>query len=114
MSLIVENEQFLSALVSSKNSKSRLQMIRKASDSELLCLFEILYNYQVNSSVQQLVPNKNRRRTLLNKLKAFFNPKKGKEFSVPKLRKLILKFNFVLPALLSFVLNSLLSHFRET
>lgn len=113
MSRITENEIFLIGLANSTTKSERVTLLKAASESELLAVFEIVYNFIHNPKVFQLATDKKKSKNILNKLKAFKFPKSKRELKLERIRNLLIKFNSILPSLFSLVYVSVVGYIRD-
>lgn len=113
MSRISENETFLIMLANSPNKNERVKLLKSANESQLLSVFEIVYNFTHNPNVHQLISDKKKNKNILNKLKSFKFPKSKRELKLDRIRKLLIKFNSVLPGLVSIFLVNLIGFIRD-
>lgn len=113
MSRVTENEIFLIGLANSSNASERVNLLKTANESELLAVFEIVYNAIHNPKVRQLITEKKKSKNIYDKLKLFKFPKSKRELKLERIRNLLIKFNSVLPSLLSVVLVSVIGYIRD-
>lgn len=113
MSRVSENEIFLIGLAHTQTKKERVNLLQTASESELLAVFEIILNCTLNSKVLQLISDNKKSKNVLNKLKVFKFPSSKRELKLDRIRKLLIKFNSILPSLLSIVLVSVIGYIKD-
>lgn len=113
MNKVLESEEFLQQLATSRSSKERLKLLNSATQTQLVALFELIYNFVHNPNIQQLALENRKKTTLLRKLKSFRFSKKTRGFKLNRLRNLLIKFNVLLPSLLSIILNNVINYLRD-